>query len=71
MACQTLYGKAGCIFQISISGRMAGRNQSWYAWDTGWQLLFFQTGRKGSLYAMIWTDEKIIEKTIYFVDLVI
>lgn len=39
--------------------------------DTGWQLLFFQTGRKGSLYAMIWTDEKIIEKTIYFVDLVI
>jgi hypothetical protein len=33
--------------------------------------LFFQTGRKGSLYAMIWTDEKIIEKTIYFVDLVI
>lgn len=58
VACQTLYGKAGCIFQISISGRMAGRNQSWYAWDTGWQLLFFQTGRKGSLYAMIWTDEK-------------
>ena len=36
VACQTLYGKAGCIFQISISGRMAGRNQSWYAGDTGW-----------------------------------